>query len=180
MRVYEKNCKHRYEYINVDVEEPWIYDWKFLMSRYNFSLSKIVKLEENSCGSLINLDINLINYILKYQDIPYQVFFGMGGNLSFDYSDNVDFEILVRYCILNESFIRENKDKFNWTLLSSHQKLSEEFIEEFADRLDWDLLTLTQDFSDEFKDKHKDKINWEFVTIREKARLTGDEFQKLL
>ena len=76
--------------------------------------------------------------------------------------------------------MREKQDKLNWTLVSSQQKLSEEFIEEFADRLDWDLLTLTQDLSDEFKEKHKDKINWELVAIREKARLTGDEFQKLL
>ena len=65
MRVYEKKCNHKYGYIDIDVEKPWLYDWKFLMSRYNFSLSKIVELEESSCDSLINLDINLINYILK-------------------------------------------------------------------------------------------------------------------
>ena len=178
VKIYSKYCKDDAEGIVIDLYNPHLYNWENILKNYIVPFKVIYEIDgknfddlETVCGK------NIINNILQYQeDVSiYDIY-----NLYHDYERYIDYDILIKYHNLDEDYMREKQDKLNWTLVSSHQKLSEEFIEEFTDRLDWDLLTLTQDFSDEFKEKHKDKINWDLVAIREKARLTGDEFRKLL
>ena len=178
VKIYSKYRKDDTEGIEIDLYNPHLYNWENILKNYTVPFEAIYEIDETNCDDLETVcGKNIINNILQYQeDVSiYDIY-----NLYHDYERYIDYDILIKYHNLDEDYMREKQDKLNWTLVSSKQKLSEEFIEEFADRLDWDLLTLTQDFSDEFMEKHKDKINWDLVSILEKARLTGDELQKLL
>ena len=178
IKIYSKYCKDDTEGIEIDLYNPHLYNWEKMLENYIVPFKVIYEIDRANCDDLeIVCGKNIINNILQYkEDVSiYDI-----RRLSHNYERYIDYDILIKYHNLDEDYMREKQDKLNWTLVSSKQKLSEEFIEEFADRLDWDLLTLTQDLSDEFMEKHKDKINWDLVSILEKARLTGDEFQKLL
>lgn len=178
VKIYSKNYEDDKEGFEIDLYRPYIYNWDFIIKNYVVPFNVLYEIDttntkdiEEICGK------NTINKILQYQE---NITIHDICMLHHNYERYIDYDILIKYHNLDEDYMREKQDKLNWTLVSSHQKLSEEFIEEFADRLDWDLLTLTQDLSDEFKEKYKDKINWDLVAIREKSKLTGDEFQKLL
>ena len=66
--------------------------------------------------------------------------------------------------ILSEDFIREFKDKVDWSAICRYQKLSEEFIEEFQDKLYWKHISGYQELSVEFIKKFRHKIDWELLS----------------
>ena len=66
--------------------------------------------------------------------------------------------------ILSEDFIREFKDKVDWSAICRYQKLSEEFIEEFQDKLYWKHISCYQELSVEFIKKFRHKIDWELLS----------------
>ena len=57
-----------------------------------------------------------------------------------------------------EDFIREFKDKVDWTCISEYKKLSENFIREFKDKVWWEGIAKSQILSEEFKEEFKDKL----------------------
>lgn len=65
-------------------------------------------------------------------------------------------EMLRNICInsiLEEDFIRRNKDDLPWTIISRHQPLSINFIREFKDYIKWNEIRFNE----------KIKINKNFI-----------------
>lgn len=175
MEIYTKKYTGRgSNVIDLDMTNSEIYDWSYLLKNYIFTpdiLSEISLYYPD----LKTLDKDIVKYITIYQRDEAIVWY-----LEKEFLHDIDFKLLSRYQALPDEFMRMYSDKLDWTMISAHQKLSEDFMEDFSDNLDWDLLSLTQDFSEEFKEKHKKKINLDLLAIREKTKLSGEEFQKLL
>src|SRR5574344_2680918 len=56
-------------------------------------------------------------------------------------------------------YIRDNKDKVDWNIISRYQSLSEDFIREFKDLVDWKCISRYQSLSEDFIREFKDKVN---------------------
>ena len=69
---------------------------------------------------------------------------------------------LIRELTIDEVFdyIRENKNKVDWNVISSWQKLSEDFIREFQYRVNWDCISACQQLSEDFIREFKDRVYW--------------------
>ena len=78
--------------------------------------------------------------------------------------------ILIRELSLDEvlQYIRENKNKVKWDVVSKYQKLSEDFIREFQDKVDWDSISTDQKLSEDFIREFKDKIDWDYISSCQK------------
>ena len=68
--------------------------------------------------------------------------------------------ILIRELSLDEvlQYIRENKNKVKWDVISKCQKLSENLIREFSDRVDWVSISIYQKLSEDFIREFKDRV----------------------
>jgi hypothetical protein len=87
-----------------------------------------------------------------------------------EFQDNVLWwNSLCAHQKLSEDFIREFKDKVDWTYISIRQNLSEDFIREFQDKVDWDNISEFQKLSEDFIREFQNKVNWLYIS----------EFQKL-
>ena len=77
---------------------------------------------------------------------------------------------LIRELTIDEVFdyIRENKNKVDWNVISSWQKLSEDFIREFQYRVNWVSISIYQKLSEEFIREFKDKVRWVGISIYQK------------
>ena len=79
--------------------------------------------------------------------------------------------------ILSEDFIREFKDKVDWSAICRYQKLSEDFIREFKDKVHWGVVSIYQNnLSDEFKTEFANKLN--FVVSNDVALVFPDDTTK--
>ena len=79
--------------------------------------------------------------------------------------------------ILSEDFIREFKDKVDWSAICRYQKLSENFIREFKDKVHWGVVSIYQNnLSDEFKTEFANKLN--FVVSNDVALVFPDDTTK--
>ena len=79
--------------------------------------------------------------------------------------------------ILSEDFIREFKDKVDWSAICRYQKLSEDFIREFKDKVHWGVVSIYQNnLSDEFKTEFANKLN--FVVSNDVTLVFPDDTTK--
>jgi len=67
---------------------------------------------------------------------------------------------------LSEDYIRKNKDKINWCLISAYQKLSEKIIRDYQDKVDWFWISANQKLSKEFIKEFKYKIYFKILLQR--------------
>lgn len=63
------------------------------------------------------------------------------------YQHRVNWSVLLRNNVYDESFLREVAPNFNaecWSIVSETQTLSESFLHTFADKVDWENVVLYQ------------------------------------
>ena len=72
-------------------------------------------------------------------------------------------------------------DKINWAALAVTDKLSEEFIREFRDKLDWTRITMgyARKFSDSFIREMKDYIDWYYL-FTERKNMSMDFIREIV
>ena len=81
--------------------------------------------------------------------------------------------------ILSEDFIREFKDKVDWSAICRYQKLSEDFIREFKDKVHWGVVSIYQNnLSDEFKTEFANKLNFVVSNDNDVALVFPDDTTK--
>lgn len=78
---------------------------------------------------------------------------------------------LTQKSIMNIDYLRENKDRFQWSLLSANPFITREVIIEFADKINWVRLLrkgrfIPQDMLDILAEKVDDIIFWKMVSQR--------------
>ena len=73
---------------------------------------------------------------------------------------------LIRELTIDEVFdyIRENKNKVDWDIISSWQKLSEDFIREFQYRVYWDFISACQQLSEDFIREFENLVEWFYIS----------------
>lgn len=67
---------------------------------------------------------------------------------------------------LTDDFIREFKDRIDFTEACEHHVFSEEFIEEMIDYVDWEKISEYQVLSKEFCLKHKHRVDWYYLSTK--------------
>lgn len=67
-----------------------------------------------------------------------------------NFSKCCDMANLSYHKVLSEDFIREFKDKVNWSFISQKQKLTESFIEEHDNYVHWEQISKFQKLSEDF------------------------------
>jgi len=75
--------------------------------------------------------------------------------------------LVSKYQDLSENFIREFKDKLDWTNISYHQKISEDFIRKFTGRINWYHISSSQNLSEDFIREFQDKLYWTTLSINQ-------------
>lgn len=91
-----------------------------------------------------------------------------------EWSDNIDWwkEKLTPYFF---DFVRGNKFRVNWSLVSQIQNMTADFIREFKDDLDWKILNSNQSIDEKILEEFWDKIDWKDILTR---REFSEEFLK--
>ena len=85
-----------------------------------------------------------------------------------EFKNKVNWTYILKYQKLSEDFIREFKDKVNWDWISQYQKLSEDFIREFKNKVNWTYILKYQKLSEDFIREFKDKVNWDWISQYQK------------
>lgn len=94
-----------------------------------------------------------------------------------EFKDKVLWGSVLRHKQLTSNFLRElvtwNDDL--WDNIACYQKLSEDFIDEYKDKLQWIYLSSNQRLSEKFMEKHLDYLDWIYVSQYQKL---SPEFMK--
>jgi len=93
------------------------------------------------------IDRNFINDLCQYQSLTIQTLETIIHNDLFNnqqYNDKLSnfWNIISRYQILNNDFIRKYDDKLNWSLISTYQNIDLELITDYLDKIDWTNIPL--------------------------------------
>ena len=110
-------------------------------------------------------------FILKYIDyIDWKRISNrnLSENFIREHKDKVNWSSVSYELNLSESFIREFQNKLNWRSVSSASRLSESFIREFKDKVDWEKISEAQKLSESFIREFKDKVDWDNISLRQK------------
>jgi uncharacterized protein YajQ (UPF0234 family) len=80
---------------------------------------------------------------------------------------------------LSEEFVREFKDKWDWSGVSKKVKLSENFIMEFQEKVDWEVISENQILSLKFIKKYISKICLINLERNRRTKLTDEDIKSL-
>ena len=97
----------------------------------------------------------------------------------FDYirenKNKVDWNVISSWQKLSEDFIREFQYRVNWDCISANQQLSEDFIREFENLVDWFYISECQKLSEEFIREFRDRVDWSCISYYQKL---SEEFMR--
>jgi hypothetical protein len=123
-----------------ELSEEFIFDfkdrvnWSILSMKKEFSLDFLEKLKDKiKWEHYLQKFLLLVEILNKYREYILK-----------------HMDVVCKYQILTEEFMREYVDHLDWYSVCKYQKMSESFIEEFRDLVNWDMIGMYQVLSENF------------------------------